>query len=366
VGQGGIGSAAAGDSDGGDNFPQNTLAGADMRFVDYDAFFLLFLLVFPIVPACVWYFWRKQHMLKRLAESHLLAAINNTVSLSRQMFKTFLLLAGFAAIVLALTRPAWNPRPRQVNREGRDVVILLDVSRSMLAEDIRPNRLERAKLAITDLMEKLAGDRIGIITFAGSATVKCPLTQDYAFLRMALEQITTESAARGGTNIGDAIRKAADEVFDRQVKEFKDIILITDGDDLEGSFPVQAAEQAAAKGIRIIVAGLGSPDQGARIPVIGPDGSKTFLKYDGQEVWTRLDEETLRKVAAATPEGAYIPVQTGTFDLGQIYSELVLSAQKRQLESTTIMEYDEKFQIFLALGLVCIVSEVFIRERKKN
>jgi Ca-activated chloride channel homolog len=337
-----------------------------MRFVDYDAFYLLFLLAFPIVPVCVWYFWRKRQMLRRLAEAGLIGSINDTVSVSRQVLKMLLLIAGFGCIVMALTRPAWNPRPRQVERQGRDVVILLDVSRSMLAEDIRPNRLSRAKLAITDLVEKLAGDRIGLITFAGSATVKCPLTQDYAFLRMALDQITTESTTRGGTNIGDAIRKAADEVFDAQVKEFKDIILITDGDDLEGSFPVEAATSAGEKGVRIIAVGLGSPDQGARIPVIGADGSKTFLKYDGQEVWTKLDEETLRNVAVATPEGAYIPVRTGTFDLGQIYADLVLSAQKRRLETTTVLEYDEKFQVFLALGLACIISEVFVSERKKK
>lgn len=336
-----------------------------MRFVDYDAFFLLFFLAFPIAPAYVWYFWRKRRMLRILADSNLLCAINSTVSPSRQVVKVLFLCVAFAAVVLALTRPAWNPRPREIKRQGRDVVILLDVSRSMLAEDIRPNRLDRAKLAISDLMDTLAGDRIGIITFAGLASVKCPLTQDYAFMRMALDQITTESAARGGTNIGDAIRKAADEVFDTQQKEFKDIILITDGDDLEGSFPVDAATKAAEKGIRIIAVGLGSPDQGARIPVIGPDGTKTFLKYEGQEVWTKLDEKTLRAVAAATPEGAYIPVQTGTFDLGQIYADLVLSAQKRQLESTTILEYDEKFQVFLALALICLISEVCISERKK-
>ena len=283
-----------------------------MVFKEYDAFFALLVLVFPVIPVYIWCFWRKQHMLKVLAESSLLKTINMSVSRSRQVVKALFLMTAFAAIAFSLTRPAWNPTPREVKRQGRDVVILLDVSRSMLAEDIKPNRLERAKLAIKDLMETIQGDRIGIVTFAGSASVKCPLTQDYAFVRMVLDRITTESTHRGGTNVGDAIRKAADEVFDEQVKEYKDIILITDCDDQEESFPIQAAEKAGDKGIRLIAVGLGNPNEGARIPVISEDGAKTFLKYEGQEVWTKLDEQTLRQVAAATPSGAYIPVQTGT------------------------------------------------------
>ena len=233
------------------------------------------------------------------------------------------------------------------------------------AEDINPNRLERAKIAIGDLMETIRGDRIGIITFAGSASVKCPLTQDYAFARMALDQISTESAPRGGTNVGDAIRKAVSDVFDQQVKEFKDIILITDCDDQQESFPVKAAEAAGQQGIRIIAVGLGNPNEGARIPITGTDGTKTFLKYQGQEVWTKLDEKTLRQIAAATTAGAYIPVQTGTFDLGRIYTDLVASAERRELESTTVLHYDEKFQIFLAAALILIVTEECISERKK-
>jgi Ca-activated chloride channel family protein len=337
-----------------------------MQFQQYDAFYALFLLAFPLIPAVLWGFWRKRRMLRVLAEASLLPAINPSASLSRQVFKSVLLLAAFAAIAIALTRPAWNPAPREVRRKGRDIVILLDTSRSMLAEDLRPNRLERAKLAIRDLMETIGGDRIGIVTFAGSVSVKCPLTQDYAFARMTLDRISTQSTTRGGTNVGDAIRTAVKDVFDSQVREFKDIILITDCDDLEESFPVQAAEAAGQAGIRIIAVGLGNPDEGARIPVTGDDGRKTFLTYQGQEVWTKLDEATLRQVAAATPAGAYIPVRTGTFDLGQIYRDLVATARQRELESTTVLEYDEKFQVFLALALILIVTEELIRECKKD
>ena len=337
-----------------------------MIFGNYDAFFLFFVLLIAVLPAVLWAFWRRRTLLKVLAEQDLLPSINTSVRVSRQILKACLLMAAFALIVLALTRPKWNPKPREIKRQGRDVVILLDTSRSMLAEDIKPDRLERAKLAIRDLIEKIRGDRIGLVTFAGTSSVKCPLTQDYAFLRLALEDVTTESTALGGTNVGDAIRRASQEVFDQQVKEFKDIILITDCDDLEDSFPVEAAKQAGQQGIRIIAVGLGDPVDGARIPITGADGSKTFLKYDGKEVWTKLDEATLRKTAAATPGGAYIPVRTGTFDLGQIYEELVRQAEKRELEEASVIEYDEAFQIFLAAALILLISEGWISECRKK
>ena len=245
------------------------------------------------------------------------------------------------------------------------MVILLDTSRSMLAEDIKPSRLERSKIAIGDLLEVLAGDRVAIITFAGNATVKCPLTQDYAFVRMALADISTESTSRGGTQIGDAIRKAADEVFDKQSREYKDLILITDGEDHD-SFPVQAAQKAAKDGVRIIAIGLGDDATGSRIPITGPNGQATFLKYKGQEVWSKLDSDTLREVAYATEGGKYLSVAPGTtMDLGRIYQDLIASAEGRELESMTMMKYDEKFQIFIGLAIVLLMSEVLVSERKR-
>ena len=137
--------------------------------------------------------------------------------------------------------------------------------------------------------------------------MKCPLTQDYAFVRMALADISTESTSRGGTQIGDAIRKATDEVFDKQSRQYKDLILITDGEDHD-SFPVQAAQKAAEDGVRIIAIGLGDDATGSRIPITGPNGEKTFLKYQGQEVWSKLDSDTLREVAYATEGGKYLSV----------------------------------------------------------
>ena len=333
------------------------------------ALWLLFVVPAVLLPAYIWCFWQKLRALRVLASSEMLRKINNSVSLKKQLVKAFLLLASFVSIVVALTEPRWNPQTQKIKRRGRDICILLDTSRSMLAEDIKPSRLERSKIAIADLLETLAGDRIAIVTFAGNSVIKCPLTQDYAFVRMALADITTESTSRGGTMIGDAIRKAAEEVFDKRSREYKDIILITDGEEHEGyeSFAVQAAERAATEGIRIIAVGLGDENEGSRIPITGPNGEKTFLKYNGEEVWSKLGADLLRNTVYVTDGGKYLSVEPGTdLDLGQIYENLIASAEKRELESATIRKYDEKFQIFVALALALLVSEVLISERKKT
>jgi Ca-activated chloride channel family protein len=166
-----------------------------MNLGNDNALWLLFAVPLVLVPAYVWCFWRKAQTLRLLASSAMLARINNTVSLKKQVLKAILLVVAFVSIVVALTAPQWNPQPQQIRRQGRDVVILLDTSRSMRADDIKPDRLERSKVAISDLLEVLQGDRIAIITFAGNATVKCP-DADYAFVRMALADISTEAPAK--------------------------------------------------------------------------------------------------------------------------------------------------------------------------
>jgi Ca-activated chloride channel family protein len=326
-----------------------------MELGNVNALWLLFFVPVVLVPAYVWCFWRKARMLRLLASVQMLKKITPSVSLGRQMFKAFLVLAAFVSIVIGLTEPKWNPQPQRIKRKGRDIVVLLDTSRSMLAEDIRPSRLERSKIAI--------------VTFAGNASVKCPLTQDYAFVRLVLSDVTTESSSRGGTMIGDAIRKAVTDVFDRQSREYKDVVLITDGEEHEGSesFAEQAAARAAEEGARIIAIGLGDEAEGSRVPITGPDGEKTFLKYWGREVWSKLGGDLLRSIVYATPGGKFLAVEPGqTFDLGEIYESQIASAEKRELESVTMTRYDEKFQIFIALAIGLLVCEVFISETKKE
>ena len=335
-----------------------------MHFGNLRYLYLLWLVPLLIV-FYLYIFHRKRKALETFASAHLLPHLDVSVSRARQKAKPALLILVFALLVFTLTRPAWNPQPQEIKRWGRDVVSLIDVSRSMLAEDLRPNRLERTKLAIRDVLEVLEGDRVAVVAFAGSAVVKCPLTLDYGFFRLALEDISVESISRGGTLIGDAIRKTVQEVFDDPVKKFKDIILITDGEDHD-SFPVEAAKEAGEKGIRIIAVGLGEEEEGQRIPITDKSGNRTFLKYQGKEVWSRLDGDTLRKIVNVSNGGKYFGVATGTIDLGDIYRQLIVEAEKRELESRTIKRYQEKFQIFLGLAFGLLSLEAIMGERKRG
>ena len=324
----------------------------------------LFLLVLvPILAAFFLYAGhRRQVALRRFMSEEMLGRIILPASRGRRLGKACLLLTALALLAVALARPAWNRKETVIKRSGRDLVFMLDVSKSMLAEDLRPNRLEHAKLAIMDTVDRLQGDRVGLVVFAGTAVVKCPLTLDYGFFRMSLDGVGTDSVSRGGTLLGDALRTVLRDVFDNQDKEYKDVILITDGEDHE-SYPLEAAKAAADKGVRLIVIGLGDEQEGQRIPMVDEAGRKTFLKYQGQEVWTKLDADTLRAMAKATPGGRYLPVATGTINLGEVYQEFVASADQKELEAKSTEQYEEKFQLFLAAALCLLMVEVLVRER---
>lgn len=336
---------------------------SSIQFQNPDMLQLLWLLP-VLLGIAVYRFRRQEQALARFAETALIERINQSISRARQWWKVVLVLAASCLIVISLARPAWNPRPERVETRGRDIVFALDVSKSMTAEDLKPNRLERAKLAMRDLVEGLEGDRVALVAFAGIAVVKCPLTQDYGFFRLMLDDTGPESASRGGTLIGDALRKTLDEVYSDRLKRFKDIVLITDGED-QDSFPVEAAKEAGERGIRLIAVGLGDESEGQRIPVLNEKGERAFLRHGGQEVWTRLDADTLRKMAASTPGGKYLNVATGTFDLGAIYRDLMADEEKRSLESMKINRYEEKFQIFLGAAIFLLLAEMAASGRRK-
>lgn len=333
------------------------------RFENPDMLQLLWLL--PLLAAvAVYRYYRKGKALAEFAEASLLDRITPSVSRAGRWWKTVIFLAAFFLFIVSLARPAWNPRPEKVETRGRDIVFLLDVSKSMLAEDLKPNRLDRAKLAIQDLLEILEGDRVALVAFAGTSVVKCPLTQDYGFFKLMLDDTGPESVSRGGTLLGDAVRKTVDEVYSDKLRRFKDIILITDGED-QDSYPVEAAKEAGTQGIRLIAIGLGDESEGQRIPIVNESGGRSFLRHAGQEVWTRLDAGTLRKMVDSTPGGRYLNVATGTFDLGAIYRDLLADEEKRTLESVKIDRYEEKFQIFLGAGILLLLMEMVLSERKK-
>jgi Ca-activated chloride channel family protein len=321
--------------------------------------------VLPVVSVIFLYGWsKKRKALELFIESGLLEKIHISVEKPKRYFKAILIILSLAFIIFALTRPSWNPKPEKIERKGRDIVFLLDVSKSMLAEDLAPNRLEKAKLAISDCVDQLMGDRVALVVFSGTAAVKCPLTLDYGFFKMMLKTIDTDSITTGGTMMGDAIRVLLNNVFDDQAKEYKDIILITDGEDHD-SFPVEAAKKAGEKGMRLIAIGLGDENEGKRIPVINEKGEKTFLKYDGREVWSRLDADTLLKMVNVTPGGTYFNVATDTIDLGTVYSQLIAGAEKKELKSETIKLYEEKFQIFLSIAFLFLCVELIVSDRRR-
>ena len=333
-----------------------------IRFFNIEMLHLLWLM--PLLISLFWYgAVKRKQQLAAFIRPEIQPKIGISSHALNPIWKAVLLLAVVALIVTALSRPAWNLKETTVKRAGRDVVFLLDVSRSMLAQDLKPNRLERAKLAISDCVKRLQGDRVALVVFAGATAVRCPLTLDYGFFQMMLDSLGTESTNRGGTMVGDAIRTTLDQVLDDQEKQFKDIILITDGEDHE-SFPVQAAESAGKQGVRLLVIGLGDENEGARIPLVDENGRTSFLTYRGQEVWTRLDAATLRQMALATPGGRYLPVATGSIDLGDVYMDLVAGAEKKELETRTIKQYEEKFQIFLGLAILLLIVEALLANRK--
>ncbi len=269
--------------------------------------------------------------------------------------RVIIMVLALAFITLAVARPQSDPKEVQVETKGRDVVFMLDVSRSMLATDVAPDRLDKAKLWINDLVDQLGGDRVGLVAYAGSSTVACPLTNDRLFFKLALEELSPQSVLVGGTNIGDAIRRTIEMVFpksgDEEQNGYRDLILISDGEDQE-SLPIEAAKQAAARGIRIIAIGIGS-DKG------------TLIKTDQDNprsgtVRSRLESTTLRQIAQATPGGVYLEVGTGTIDLAKVYRDLISNADQRTLDTASSFKYTERYPFFLAAGLILVAIDLLV------
>jgi Ca-activated chloride channel family protein len=232
----------------------------------------------------------------------------------------------------------------------------------MLAEDLYPNRLGKAKQLVSDVVDILEGDRVGLLVFAGATAIKSPLTLDYNYFKQALSSIGPEDVNRGGTHIGDAIRMVSERLFYDQDNKFRDVILITDGEDHE-SFPIEAAKSAAKKGIKIHTVGLGDPD-GANIP-IRKRGSYRLLTYNNSTVRTKLDESTLRRIAEIT-RGVFIPVRTNLVDLANLYKDYIVTAEKRELESKKSKLWSELFQFFLGIAILSIMVESLIGERGRK
>lgn len=303
--------------------------------------------------------FRNRRVQLRLGDPEIIDSLLGPMRSWNTHLRTVVTMLSLALIIVAVARPQSDPREIEIETKGRDVVFMLDVSRSMLASDVAPNRLEKAKLWITDLVDQLGGDRIALVGFAGSSVVASPLTNDRLFFRLALDELSPESVLVGGTNIGDAIRHTMELVIPEHTGEseygFVDLVLISDGED-QDSLPVAAARNAAAKGVRVIAIGIGS-EKGAELPKTATQSSD---ESSYNPIRSKLESETLREIAAATPGGVYLEVGTGTIDLAQVYKDLIASANQRQMDTSTTTKYTEQFTLFLAAGIVLIVIDLVI------
>lgn len=318
--------------------------------------FLILLLLVPVIPV-VYAILRRLRLLRirRFGDEQLVKELMPSWSGAKGWVRIVLFSLAFAFFVLGLSRPQIGAKLSQRQTKGSEIMICLDVSNSMLAQDYSPDRLSRAKLAISRLVDKLEGDRIGLIIFAGSSFVQLPVTTDYISAKMFLSSVNTESIPIQGTAIGDAISTAV-RGFSIQSEKSRAIIVITDGENHEDD-AVEAAKQAAEMGIKVYTIGVGSV-RGEPIP---KDGD-LMKDSNGNIVVTRLDENTLEQIAEAGG-GAYIHAGNEEFGLTPIINDLK-KMEDEMFNSVVFEEYDEQFMYFLSIALVLFVIEMLIGDRK--
>ncbi len=302
----------------------------------------------------------RQKALKRFGVPSVVQRLTEGASPAKPVLRGGLILAALGLLVVGLANPQIGTRLEEVKQEGIDLFIALDVSLSMKAEDIKPNRLEKAKLEIRNLIDRLAGDRVGLIVFAGDAYTQFPLTTDYSAANLFLDVTDVDAVPNPGTDIAAAITRAM-ESFDFQEGTTKVIILITDGESTEGD-AFEAAEEAARKGVLIYTIGMGSP-AGAPIPVYGAGGQMDFKRDRmGNVVVSRLDEPGLERIAT-TGNGKYFRGTTAQDELDEIY-RAINALQKKEFGVKQFTDFEDRFQFFLGAALALLVIELLLSEKK--
>lgn len=333
-----------------------------MRFALPENLFLLGLVVI-LALFYIWSIRRKKKILSRFGDVWLLMKNSPYISFARQGSKAALLIVSVLFLVLTLSQLQCGTHMEMMKRQGIDVVVAIDVSASMLAEDMKPNRISKARQEVRGILDRLEGDRIGLVAFAGEAFIQCPLTLDYSAAELFLDVIDVGLIPEQGTAIGDAIKKAT-EAFESHERKHKVLILLTDGEDHDTN-PIEAADAARKEGIKIYAIGLGS-QAGEPIPITDKRGNKAGYKKDkyGEVIVTKLDEITLQKIALNTG-GKYYYASPGEMELDKVYDE-ISKMEKKELEGKLLMQYEDRFQYPLALAIFLIIGEFFLSEKRKN
>jgi Ca-activated chloride channel family protein len=327
---------------------------------------IYFIYAFAIIPVIILIYWMtrrwKKKALKDYGEPAVVEKLFPDLSKTKQLWKFIFLNLAFVLLVIGMINPQIGTKLEEVKRKGADIMVCLDVSNSMRAEDLSPNRLEKSKQAIAKLLDKLDGDRIGIIVFGGEAYVQLPITTDYAAAKLFLESISTDMIPTQGTDIGKAIELAV-ESFGKDEGKNKAIVIITDGENHEED-AVQAAEAAAGKGISIHTIGMGS-ENGAPIPLYKGNVQDGFRKdKDGNTVITKLNDQILQEIAGAG-NGIYVRATNSDAGLNHVLNELD-KLEKKQFDSKMYSDYEDRFQWFIAAALLLLLTETLLSERKSK
>ena len=328
------------------------------RFANPDFLYLFFLL--PVLVAVYLYYnHRRRQNIRKYGDPALLKELMPTISKYRPDVKFWLTFAALALTIFMLARPQFGSKMETVKRSGVEAVIALDISNSMLAEDVTPSRLEKAKKLISRLVDTFNNDKVGMIVFAGEAFTQLPITSDYVSAKMFLESINPSLITTQGTDIGAAIRLAM-KSFTPNDGVGRAIVVITDGENHEGG-AVEAAKEAAEKNMQVFILGIGSPD-GSPIPV--ERGRNDFRKdKDGNVIVTRLNEQMCQEIAKAAGNGMYIRVDNSN-SAEKILNEEIAKLAKADVESQVFTDFDEQFQALAWLVLILLVVEMLILERK--
>ena len=321
------------------------------------------------LAACAFLFWsyrqfqiQQRKTLVRFASMRLVDKLTASVSPARRKAKQVLFILGVFCLFVALARPQAGYEWQETHRKGLELLFAVDTSKSMLAQDVKPDRLTRAKLAVHDLIDKLDGDGVGLLAFAGNAFLQCPVTLDYDAFRESLDALDTKVIPRGGTDIAAAIREA-EAVFKTRTAAEKILVLITDGEDLGGE-SISAAKEAANNGVKIFAVGIGSTT-GELVPIPSENGGTDFARdTSGQLVKSHLDEATLKQIVGATG-GLYQPLGQQGEGLNEIYKQGLASFTRHDLSSRQAKVPLEQFHWALLAALGCFMAEMLIGTRRK-